>query len=64
MNKCCFCKKIIKGYGNNAEPVMRGRCCEDCDYGIVIPIRILRNVDSPILKLGELNKLAREHFKK
>lgn len=23
VKKCCFCKKEIKGYGNNAEPLKR-----------------------------------------
>lgn len=24
VKKCCFCKKEIKGYGNNAEPLKKG----------------------------------------
>ena len=27
-------------YGNNAEPVNHGRCCDMCDEQIVIPHRI------------------------
>ena len=26
--------------GNNAEPVMKGRCCDICNQNIVIPRRI------------------------
>lgn len=27
-------------YGNNAEPIARGRCCDTCDCLIVIPARM------------------------
>lgn len=32
----------IMGYGNNAQPVNDGRCCETCDITVVIPTRIGR----------------------
>jgi hypothetical protein len=35
----------IKGtwhYGNNAEPVNNGRCCDACDARVVIPLRLLQ----------------------
>lgn len=38
--KCCFCKIIIKEFGNNAEPIKKGVCCDECNKNIVIPIRI------------------------
>lgn len=38
--KCCFCDKEIKGYGNNAQPVKEGSCCDDCNVSIVIPERL------------------------
>ena len=38
--RCCICNKIISGEGNNAEPVRRGRCCDDCNWLYVIPARI------------------------
>ncbi len=41
--KCCFCKKEYTDYGNNAEPVMDARCCNDCNEGVVIPIRLVRH---------------------
>ena len=40
--KCCFCKKDAGKYGNNAQPIMDGECCDECDSGVVIPIRMLR----------------------
>ena len=43
--KCCICKEKIKkeinGWdrGNNALPIKDGRCCNKCNYTIVIPAR-------------------------
>ena len=39
VKKCCFCKKEIKGYGNNAEPLKKGYCCDECNIKLVIPTR-------------------------
>ena len=38
--KCSICKDEIKGYGNNAEPVNGGRCCDKCNMEVVIPARL------------------------
>ena len=50
--KCCICKseiehhkhpptgKVIWKKGNNAQPVKDGRCCNYCDWNVVIPVRI------------------------
>lgn len=37
---CCICGCEYTGYGNNAEPVMKGRCCDKCNVSIVIPQRM------------------------
>ena len=37
---CCICKEPIKGYGNNAEPVCSGTCCDKCNMDVVIPARV------------------------
>ena len=42
MKKCSICKKKYAGWGNNAEPINKGRCCDDCNFKIVIPERIKR----------------------
>jgi len=44
--KCCICKKEIIpnkigwGRGNNALPVKDGRCCDECNWSVVIPARL------------------------
>ena len=38
--RCSICCKKYEGYGNNAQPVNDGRCCDDCNTNVVIPTRI------------------------
>ncbi len=38
--KCCICGEEVKGWGNNAEPVKDGTCCDSCNATHVIPARI------------------------
>ena len=38
--KCCICKKNIIGNYNNAEPIKKGWCCDECNMSIVIPHRV------------------------
>lgn len=41
---CCFCGKLIDfRESNNPYPISvkgGGRCCDDCDMGIVLPLRV------------------------
>ena len=38
---CCICGCfIVDEWGNNAEPIAEGRCCDSCNYTHVIPVRI------------------------
>jgi hypothetical protein len=38
--KCCICKAKIEGFGNNAEPIKTGICCDECNTIKVIPARL------------------------
>ena len=38
--KCVICGGKFTGWGNNAEPVKSGRCCDLCNSSVVIPMRI------------------------
>ncbi len=49
--KCCICagdieaqmfgNKVVYDQGHNAEPVvLGGRCCEHCNWTVVIPARM------------------------
>lgn len=37
---CCICGEEIEGYGNNAQPYAKGKCCDACNIKFVIPARI------------------------
>jgi hypothetical protein len=39
---CSICGKNYHRWGNNAQPVNDGRCCDDCNATEVIPARIAR----------------------
>lgn len=38
--KCVICNKEYEGYGNNAEPIAKGMCCDNCNTTYVIPARL------------------------
>ena len=40
MKKCIICKKEYEGFGNNAQPVKYGRCCDNCNSTMVVPARL------------------------
>ena len=40
MLTCSICGKKYEGYGNNAQPVNKGRCCDNCNATIVVPRRL------------------------
>ncbi|WP_405291935.1 hypothetical protein [Methanobrevibacter sp.] len=50
--KCCICGTEFVGYGNNAEPIRKGVCCDKCNAKHVIASRFLplRNVSYEIVK--------------
>ena len=36
---CSICSRRFTEWGNNAEPVNSGICCDRCNSNVVIPIR-------------------------
>ena len=43
MFNCSICNQdIAEKYGNNAEPVNEGTCCNDCNLKVVIPARLIQ----------------------
>jgi len=37
---CCICGKPYHDYGNNAMPLVKGRCCSECNNKYVNSLRI------------------------
>lgn len=43
-NECVICGREFAGYGNNPWPVAKsGKCCDDCNYDVVLPARLAGN---------------------
>ena len=43
--KCCICKKLFEGFGNNPWPFgekEEDRCCDQCNDIFVITARLLK----------------------
>lgn len=40
--KCSICGKEYTHWGNNAQPINDGRCCDECNATRVVPERISR----------------------
>ena len=32
---CCICGKEYHNYGNNAQPLANGRCCDECNKKVI-----------------------------
>jgi hypothetical protein len=41
-HSCSICGLPIVGYGHNAEPINKSRCCDRCNAEHVIPARLRR----------------------
>ena len=48
-HKCCICGGPLGKYGNNAEPVKSGKCCDDCNIDVVIPARLNASKNNNII---------------
>jgi hypothetical protein len=33
---CSICQRAFAGFGNNAQPVNDGRCCDECNQRVVL----------------------------
>jgi len=40
VKECVFCSREIKDWGNNSQPIQKGRCCDDCNQKLVNPFRL------------------------
>lgn len=44
MKVCSICGEKYEGFGNNAQPVNKGRCCDKCNSTVVVPTRIAQSI--------------------
>lgn len=56
-NVCCICGKTYEGYGNNADPLANGRCCDECNADVIkrrVEYRWASDILNPMIeKLGD-----------
>lgn len=62
MKKCSICKKEYAGFGNNAEPVNKGKCCDNCNASVVIPVRMgaIGDVFTKTIMNSNINKINKD----
>lgn len=46
LHLCSICGEPYFGFGNNAQPVNDGRCCNECNSLYVIPARINKSLEN------------------
>jgi len=65
MNRCDICGKQFNESSNDAWPVKRGRCCDECDCLVVIPERMRRMgcSDAEAKAVGEADLTFRQNRK-
>jgi len=51
---CCMCGNMFKGYGNNAEPIRKGICCNYCNKNVIM-IRLTQINDKNQQKSTKIN---------
>jgi hypothetical protein len=49
---CSICNGAIVGFGNDAQPINGGRCCDRCHAERVIPERVRRVVERDAKREG------------
>ena len=49
---CSICGREFTGYGNNAEPINDGICCDECNLGAVIPRRMAEHFGASLEEFG------------
>src|SRR5262245_11238444 len=61
---CSICGEQYEGWGNNAEPINDGQCCDKCNATVVLPRRVVDMVSEgrTLMKtyLGERDPKTRE----
>ena len=44
---CSICENNIRDkYGHNAQPINNGRCCDNCQATVVLPMRLSKATGS------------------
>lgn len=58
--KCCICGREFNGFGNNANPIREGSCCDYCQIRFVIPTRVFLSKNPESINNFEIVKSNKE----
>lgn len=61
IQRCSICGRPFKGYGNHAFPAKMGKCCDECNENLVIPLRIMM-ISNPNKALEIISKLSNNQY--
>lgn len=60
---CSICGREFTGYGNNAEPINDGVCCDECNLEAVIPRRMAEYFGASPEEFGKAADAAKDAAK-
>jgi hypothetical protein len=52
VHTCAICGWAYTGFGNDAQPINNGRCCDRCNAERVIPERVRRMLERDAKREG------------
>ena len=51
VTSCCRCDNIFYGHGHNAWPLMKGRCCSQCNLDVIV--KRMEDMGTKVTRLGK-----------
>lgn len=58
--RCCICGRDFIEFGNNADPIKKGICCDYCNVRFIIPGRIFLSKNPEKVTTFEIIKTHKE----
>ena len=58
--KCCVCGREYSEFGNNANPIRKGSCCDYCNTQFIIPARVFLGENPGSINNFEIVKSNKE----
>lgn len=58
--KCCICGREFNGFGNNANPIREGSCCDYCNTRFVNSARVFLSKNPGVINNFEIVKSNKE----
>ena len=59
---CIICGMAFAEFGHDAEPIRKGRCCNKCNFTVVIPARLRRAREQLVHEKAEADRQSIERL--